>query len=173
VQHCRRTVQQVHLLVRHAVSLRPFRPSWINRYPELRELELRQLARALLSSDSGHTLGLLKTKIKSYTHGQLPHAEPILPALYELMESGELIKETPLPVAASSNRQAAGGDWDGLKKALTRSLTSGTFLDSQFYAVQSRTSTGSPKVRPVYFCSAVGGNFTSMLVACKSLAWIM
>ena len=143
------------------------------RYPELRDLELRQLARVLLSSDSGPTLGLLKTKIKSYGDGELRHAEDILPTFYELMESNESIKETPLPAATSANQQTNRGDWEGLKRALTRSLTSGTFLDSQFYAVESRSLTGLPKIRPLYFCSTVGGSFVSKLVACKSLARIM
>ena len=143
-------------------------PQTGDRYPELRELELRQLARVLLSSNSGPTLGLLKTKIKSYGHGELPHAEDILPTLYELMESDESVKETPLPAAAPPNEEAAGRDWEVLKKALTSSLTSGTFLDSQYYAVESRSSPGLPKIRPIYFCSTVDGSFTSKLVACKS-----
>ena len=136
----------------------------------MRELELRQLARMLLSSDSGPTLGLLKTKIKSYGHGELPHAEDILPTLYELMESDESVKETPLPATAPPNEEATEGDWEVLKRALTSSLTSGTFLDSQFYAVGSRSLTGLPKIRPIYFCSAVCGSFASKLVACESIA---
>jgi len=113
---------------------------------------------------------LLKAKVKSYGHGELSHAEHVLPALYELMESDESVEETPLPAAAPrNNQQATGGDWEGLKRALTSSLTSGTFLDSQFYAVESRSSTGLPKILPVYFCSTVAGSFTSMLVARKSL----
>jgi len=127
----------------------------------------------LLSSDSGPTLGLLRAKIKGYAHGELPHAESILPALYDLMESDESVKETPVPVAASPDQQTTDGDWEGLKRALTSSLTSGTFLDCQFYAVESRPSTGLPKIRPVYFCSAVGGGFASKLVICKSLTRIM
>jgi len=118
-------------------------------------------------------LGLLKEKIKSYAHGQLPHAEHIFPALYKIMESDESVKETPLPPAASSNPWVTSGDRDGLKKAFTGSLTSGTFLDSQFYAVESRLSTGSLKIRPIYFCSTVGGSFASKLVECKSLVWII
>ena len=173
MQHHRGSFQQVHLLVRHSLLLRTVRFPRTNRYPELRELELRQLARVLLSSDSGSTLGLLETKIKSYTRGQLPHAEDILPALYELMESDESVKEIPLPAATPLNQKAARGDWEGLKRALTRSLTSGTFLDSQFYAVESRSSTSLPKIRPVYFCSTVGGSFASKLVACKSLTRIV
>ena len=145
----------------------------INRYPELRELELRQLARVLLSSDSGPTLELLKVKIKSYTHGELAHAEHILPALYKLMESDEPIKGWPPLPASSPDQQATGGDWKGLKRALTNSLTSGTFLDSQLYTVESRSSTGLPKIRPIYFCSTVGGCFTSKLVACKPLTRIV
>jgi len=169
VQHHRGIVQQVHLMVRYLLSLRPVRFPWIDRYPQLRELELRQLTRVLLSSDSGPTLGLLKAKIKGYAHGELPHAENILPTLYELMESDE---ELPVPAAILPDKQATGGDWEGLKRALTSSLTSGTFLDSQFYAVESRSSTGLPKIRPVYFCSKVGKGFTSELVACESLTWI-
>lgn len=141
----------------------------IDRYPELRELELKQLTRALLSSNSDPTLRVLKTKIKSYASGQLLHAEDVLPALYELMEGDEPIEETPFPMAASSNQQVTSGDWDGLKEALTSSLTSGTFLDSRFYAAESRSSTGSPKIRPIYFCSRVGGTFASKLVERGSL----
>ena len=111
-------------------------------------------------------------RIKSYVHGELPHAEDILPALYEFMENDEPVKETPLPAASSPNQQSTGEDWEGLKKALTSSLTSGTFLDSQFYAVESRSLNGSPKVRPVYFCSTIGGSFTCKLAACTSLTWM-
>jgi len=127
----------------------------------------------LLSSDSDPTLGLLKAKIRSYGHGELPHAEDILPALYELMENDESVEETPFPAPAPPNQQAIGGEWEGLKKALTSSLTSGTFLDSQFYAIELRSSTGLPKVRPVHFCSIVGGSFVSKLVACKSLTLVV
>jgi len=84
------------------------------------------------------------------------------------MESDESVEETPLPAAAPLNKEATGGDWEGLKRALTSSLTSGTFLDSQFYAAESRSSTGLPKVRPIYFCSTVAGSFASKLVARKS-----
>ena len=160
-------------MVRCPPSLRPFKLLLIDRYPELRELELKQLTRALLSSSSDPTLGVLKTKIKSYASGQLLHAEDVLPALYELMEGDESIEETPLPIAASSNQQVTGGDWDGLKKALTSSLTSGTFLDSQFYVAEPRLPAGLPKIRPIYFCSTVGGTFASNLVACGSLARIV
>ena len=118
-------------------------------------------------------MGLLRAKIKGYAHGEFPHAENILPALYEFMESDESVKETPVPAVISPDKQATDGDWEGLKRALTTSLTSGTFLDCQFYAVESRLLTSLPKIRPVYFCSAVGGGFTSELTACKSLTRVM
>jgi len=156
--------------VRCPLSLEPIRfPQTGDRYPELRGLELRQLARVLLSPDSGPTLGLLKTKITSYGNGELSHAEDILPTLYELMESDESVKETPLPTAASPNEKTTGEYREGLTRALTSSLTSGTFLDSQFYAVESRSSTGLPKIQPIYFCSAVGGSSTPKLASCESL----
>ena len=110
---------------------------------------------------------LLKEKIKDYTHGRLPHAKHVISALYGLMENDESVTETPIPAAAASDQQAIGGDWVGLRKALTSSLISGTFLDSQFYAVESRPSTALPKIRPMYFCSIVGGDFTSKLIACE------
>jgi hypothetical protein len=111
-------------------------------------------------------------KVVSYTYGKLPHAEEILPALYELMESDSSLKETTLSAAASPNEQATGGDWEGLKRALTRSLTSGTFLDSQYYVVESRSPTGWLETLPIYFCGEVGGSFAPKLAACKSLTWI-
>ena len=169
VQHHRGSVQQVHLLVSYPPSFKPVRFPRIDRYPELRELELRQLARVLLSSDPDYTLGLLQAKIRSYGRRELPHAEDILPALYEITENDESVKETPFPAPAPSSQQTTGGDWEGLKKALTSSLTCGSFLDSQFYAVESRSSGGLPKVRPVYFCNS----FVSKLVACKSLTLII
>ena len=86
------------------------------------------------------------------------------------MESDESVKETPLSTAALQNRQVIGRDWAGLKEALVSSLTSGTFLDFQFYPVETRSSTGSPKIRPIYFCSGVGESFVSKLVTCKFLA---
>ena len=144
----------------------------IDRYPELRELELRQLARVLLSSDSGPTLGALRRKIKSCAKGNLPHAEHVLPTLYELMESDESVEEASLPAGTSSDQPAASEDWDTLKKALTSSLASGTFLDSQFYAVESSSSKGSLRIRPIYFCSAVGGSLVPRLVACGFLTWV-
>ena len=102
----------------------------VDRYPELRELELRQLARVLLSSGSGPTFKSSKQKVKCYTHGELPHGGHIISTLYELMESDESVEEASLTVASPPSQQVFGEDWTGLRRALTSSLTSGTFLDS-------------------------------------------
>lgn len=133
-------------------------------------MELKQLARILLSTDSSPTLQALKDKIEAYTRGQLPHAKDILPSLYELMDSDEAFKETPTQPLAPPNKAITGGDREGLKDALTWSLTSGTFLDSQFYALDSKSLSGAPEVRPVYFCSIVGGTFLPKLIKCKFFA---
>ena len=173
MQHCRRSVQQIHLVVRNPTSLRRFDFSPADRYSGLRKLEVRQLARTLLPPASGRNLEALKEKINSYTRGQLPHAKHVISALYELMESDEPVEEIPLPVPTSSNQQASSRNWAGLKKALTSSLTSGTFLDSQFYAVESRSSTGLPKIRPMYFCSMVDDSLASKLMTCKPLTLVV
>ena len=156
------------------VSLLAFGFSPMDRYPELKELGLRQLARALLSesSEPDRTLVSLKQKIKSYTHGELPHAKHVVSGLYKLMENNESVEEPPLPSIMRSNQQNTDGDWAGLRKALTNSLTSGTFLDSQFY-VESRSSTGPAKTRQLYFCSSVSSSFTSKLMTCEPFARIV
>jgi len=168
VRHCGGDVQQVHFPVRRLISplLVGFSPHC--RYPELRELELKQLARTLLSADSSPALHALKDKIKAYTGGQLPHAQDILPALYELMGTDEAFKEATPPAQppTPSKRATAGGNWERLKDALTWSLTSGSFLDSQFYALDSKPRAGVPVIRPIYFCSMIGGTFLPRLVKC-------
>ena len=133
------------------------------RYPEIKKLELEELAQALLSADSGPTLDALNGKIKAYTRGQLPHAPDVLPALYELMERKEPLKKAPVQSPESSKDGTTSGDWQRLKDELTRSLTSGSFLDSKFYALDSRPSSGATKIRPIYFCSMVDGGFSSKL----------
>jgi hypothetical protein len=141
--------------------------SLVDRYPELRELEIRELARKLLSDGPGPILLSLERKIEWYTCGELPYAKRVISALYELMENDDPVEEISLPVTATSNQRACSGDWVGLKMALTNSLTSGTFLDSQFYAVESRVPTGLPKIRPIYFSSVVSDSFTSELTKCR------
>jgi hypothetical protein len=150
----------------------------VGRYPEIRELELRQLARVLLSSDSGPTLESFKEKVKCYTHGELPHGGHVISTLYEFMESDESVEETPptLTAAATVDQQVTIEELMRalqLGRALAVSLTSGTFLDSQFYAVESKSSTGMPNIRPIYFCSRLSDYFMFKLMACKSPIYII
>lgn len=108
--------------------------------------------------------------IKAYSRGQLPHAKDVLPALYELMETDEAFKVMPAQPPAASNQGVAGRDWKGLRDALTWSLTSGAFLDSQFYALDSKSWPDTPRIRPVYFCSTAGGAFLPKLLKCRLFA---
>ena len=113
----------------------------------------------------------MKKEIEAYTRGKLPHAKHVISALYKLIEGDEPIGEPPFPATKVSNQKDTGGDWAGLKKALTSSLTSGTFLDSQLYATGSKSSTGLPNIQPIYFCSAVDSDFMTKLTGCRALAW--
>lgn len=131
-------------------------------------MELEHLARTLLSTDPSSALNSFKEKIKAYTCGQLLHAKDVLPALYDIMGKNKPFDRTPAPPSAPPKGHPVGGDWERLKDALTSSLTSGSFLDSQFYALDSRPPTpGAPKIRPIYFCSMAGGTFLSRLVKCE------
>ena len=164
--HCGGGVQQVHLSVCHSILIQGSKSSPRYRYPELRELELKQLAWTLLSMDPNLALHALKDKIRASTRGQFPYAKGVLPALYELMESDGTFQGTPPNPSASPKQSVAGGDCERLKDALIWSLTSGSFLDSQFYVLDSKPRTGAPTIRPIYFCSMTGGNFLPKLVKC-------
>ena len=138
------------------------------RYPELRELELEHLARTLLTTDSDFVLNALAEKITDYTCGQLIHAKEVLPALHELTKKGTPFKETFAQPPTPSKLDAAVGDWGRLKNILTWSLTTGSFLDSQFYARDSNPPRGTPSIRPIYFCSMAGDRtFSSKLLKCE------
>lgn len=129
------------------------------------ELELEHLARVLLSTNSSSVLNALKKKIKVYTRGQLLHAKDILPALYELMKKEKPFKETFAQAPAPSRLDTTIGDWGRLKDALAWSLTSGSFLDSQFYALDSKPLGGALTIRPIYFCGTAGPRaFSSKLL---------
>ena len=73
------------------------------------------------------------------------------------METDEAVERTPARPPASPEQDIADGDWEGLKDAFTWSLTSGSFLDSQFYELDSNPPAGAPAIRPIYFCSVAGG----------------
>jgi len=134
-------------------------------FPEIREVQVEHLAHNLLSSVEPWKTAALKRKIEYYTSGSLPHAQDVLPALYHRLANPLSISmHTPRPPQAPPRD---GFDWQVLKAELTRSLSSGTFLNMELYAPASRSeSGGQPELRPLYFCSAVGGEYTAKILSC-------
>lgn len=138
-------------------------------FPEIREVQVEHLAHNLLSSVEPWKTAALKRKIEYYTSGALPHAQDVLPALYHRLANPLSISmRTPRPPQTTPRD---GFDWQVLKAELTKSLRSGTFLNMELYAPASRSeSGGQPELRPLYFCSAVGGEHTAKILSCTFLA---
>ena len=132
-------------------------------------MQVEYLARSLLSSTEPWKTAALKRKIEFYVSGALPHAQDVLPALYH-----RLANPMPAPVYTQHPPQTSprdGFDWQVLKAELTKSLSSGTFLDMELHASVSRPGSGGRlKVRPLYFCSAVGGECATKILSCAFLA---
>lgn len=139
------------------------------RFPEVREVQVEHLARSLLSSTEPWKTAALKRKIEFYVSGALPHAQDVLPALYhrlaDPMSAPWCVQCPPkTPPRNDFGRPV-------LKAELTKSLSSGAFLDMVLYAPASRSgSGGQPKFRPLYFCSAVGGECATKILSCTFLA---
>jgi len=118
----------------------------------------------LLSSIEPWKTAALKRKIEFYTSGALPHAQDVLPALYHRLSNPQFLSIWTLhPFRAPPSD---GFDWQILKKELTKSLSSGAFLNMELYAPVSKLSGGQRKLRPLYFCSAVGGGYTAKILSC-------
>lgn len=130
-------------------------------------MQIEHLARNLLSSIEPWKTVALKRKIEAYTSGSLPHAQDVLPILYHRLANPRLLSiRTPPPLQAPSRGDF---DWQVLKNELTKSLSSGTFLNMELYALESRSSGGKPKLRPLYFCKAVGCEYTAKMLSCAFL----
>ena len=134
-------------------------------FPEIREVQIEYLAHNLLSSVEPWRTAALKRKIEFYTSGALPHAKEILPILYHRLANPlSMSMHTPHP---PHTLPRDGCDWQVLKAELTKSLSSGTFLNMELYAPASRSeSGGQQKLRPLYFCSAIGGEYTTKMLSC-------
>lgn len=138
-------------------------------FPEIRGVQVEHLARSLLSSGEPWKTAALKRKIECYTSGALPHAQDVLPALYHRFSNPQSLRpvtpptRSPLPAQVP---QRDGFHWRILKAELTKSLTSGTFLNTELHAPVSRSSGDKPRLRPLYFCSAVGGECTAKILSC-------
>lgn len=141
-------------------------------YPEIREVQVQHLARSLLSSSEPWKTAALKRKIECYTAGGLPHAQEVLPALYRRFANPQFLRPVTPPMRAPHPLRAPPGDgfdWQVLKAELTKSLSSGAFLNMELYAPTSRSSGSRPKLRPLYFCSAVGSECTIKILYCASI----
>ena len=140
-------------------------------FPEIREIQVEHLARSLLSSSEPWKTAALKRKIECYTAGGLPHAQEVLPALYRRFANPQFLRPVTPSMPAPHPLQPFprdGFDWQVLKNELTKSLSSGAFLNMELYAPTSRSSGGQPKLRPLYFCSAVGSECTIKILYCAS-----
>jgi len=134
-------------------------------------VRVEHLARSLLSSSEPWKTAALKRKIECYTAGGLPHAQEVLPALYLRFSNPQLLRPVTPSMRTSLRFPAPPGDgfdWQVLKAELTKSLSSGAFLNMELYAPTSRSSGRQPKLRPLYFCSAVGSECTIKILYCAS-----
>lgn len=133
---------------------------------------MEHLARSLLSSGDPWKTAALKRKIECYVSGTLPHAQEVLPALYHRLANPQSLRSvTPLMPIPHPFRMPPrdGFDWQVLKAELTKSLGSGAFLNMELCAPASRLSDGRLKLRPLYFCSAVGGECITKILSCAFL----
>ena len=134
-------------------------------FPEIMEVQVEHLARNLLSSIEPWKTAALKRKIEVYTSGALPHAQEVLPALYHRLASPRLL---PMRTPHQFQMPLRGDfDWRILKRELTKSLSTGTFLNMELRAPEFRSSSGQLKLRPLYFCGAAGGEYTTKILSCK------
>lgn len=133
-------------------------------FPEVREVQAEHLARNLLSSIEPWKAAALKRKIEVYTSGALPHAQDVLPTLYHRLANPlRLSMRTPHPFQLP---QRGDFNWGALKNELMKSMSSGTFLNMELYAPESRSPAGQQNLRPLYFCSAIGGEYTAKILSC-------
>ncbi|KAF9793401.1 hypothetical protein BJ322DRAFT_1103798 [Thelephora terrestris] len=133
-------------------------------FPEIMEVQVEHLARNLLSSIEPWKTAALKRKIEVYTSGALPHAKEVLPALYHRLANPRLLSmRTPHQFQMPHRGDF---DWRILKRELTKSLSTGVFLNIELHAPESRSSSGQLKLRPLYFCGAAGGEYTTKILSC-------
>lgn len=130
------------------------------------EIQVEHLARNLLSSIDPWKTAALKRKIEIYTSGALPHAQDVLPALYHRLANPRLLSVRTPHLFQIPPR--GDFDWQPLRRELTKSLSTGTFLNMELHAPESRSSSGQLKLRPLYFCSAVGGEYIAKMLSCTS-----
>ena len=105
------------------------------------------------SSDSPDVSAAFNIKMQEYFAGKLPHARNIVLGLFDILTSNGMLPHpsptgpshsTVMPYYCVNHRS-----WVQLRDAMIRSLTTGIFLDSMFYAEDST------EPRPLFFCSSI------------------
>jgi len=111
-----------------------------------------RLAQAVRSSDSPGVAVAFDTKIQDYFAGKLPHARDLVLGLFDLLASNRMSPHPSPPGSSHSTitpySDVNHGSWIQLRNAITRSLTTGVFLNSMFYVEDSM------ELRPLFFCSS-------------------
>ena len=105
------------------------------------------------SSDSPDVSAAFNIKIQEYFAGKLPHARDMVLGLFDLLTSNGMSPH-PSPTGPSNSTIMSyygvnHRSWVQLRDAIIRSLTTGIFLDSMFYAEDST------ELRPLFFCSSI------------------
>lgn len=132
------------------------------------EIQVEHLARNLLSSIEPWKTAALKRKIEIYTSGVLPHAQEVLPALYHRLANPRLLSMRTPHIFQMPQR--CDFDWQPLRRELTKSLSTGIFLNMELHAPESRSSSGQLKLRPLYFCSAIGSEYIAKILS-RTSSW--
>lgn len=116
-----------------------------------------RLAQAVRSSDSPGIATAFDTKIQEYFAGKLPHARDLVLGLFDLLASNRMSPHPSLPGSSHSTTTPYSNvdysHWVRLRDATIRSLTTGVFLDSMFYAEDSM------ELRPLFFCGSISQAF--------------
>ena len=105
------------------------------------------------SSDSPDISAAFDAKVQEYFAGKLPHAGNLVPGLFDLLASNRMSPH-PSPTGSSHSTitpysDVNYGSWFQLRDAITRSLTTGIFLDTMFYVKDLI------ELRPLFFCSSI------------------
>jgi hypothetical protein len=159
----RRNILQVYISV--GVSLRVINPSTNHsRYAEIISLHASNLASVLLSQDSQDVRERLNEKLRSFAHGQIPHAAHAFSALFGIL--ARYRASDPPPNIDNPNLQTkpkctwvVGGNSEtplhrtSMNTALIRSMHHGSFFDME-YRVKKKQS-GADQFAPIYLSSTI------------------
>ena len=112
-----------------------------------------RLAQAVRSQDSPAIAAAFDAKLQEYFAGKLPHAKDMVLGLFDLLASNRMSPHQSPPGSSHSTitpySDVGHGSWIQFRDAITRSLTTGIFIDSMFYVEDSM------ELRPLFFCMTI------------------